>query len=332
MIPSHPPGVAAYKAGYRRFKWHDADRKRPVWADVWYPSTDRTEERVMLYGLGHGRAISAASVASAGSPFPLVVMSHGASGSAPNYAWLAEFLARHGVVVLGVSHYGESWLYGPETIEPIAITRLWVRPGDCTFALTQLLTHEDFQASLDSTRVGAIGHSSGGSTAIMLGGAMLDPAALSAYYRSAAAQSDRGRHYGRQSETPPPAPAEATWSYRDPRVVAIVALDPAIGPGYSAESLARVQAPVLVVGSEDNDFLPFEHHAGRYAALLPNAESVTLRDGEGHFVYLNTCTSDLSVNGVRICVDREGVDRAAVHARLAPQVLAFLLAAMPHGV
>jgi hypothetical protein len=35
---------------------------------------------------------------------------------------------------------------------------------------------------------------------------------------------------------------------------------------------------------------------------------------------------------VPICIDREGVDREAVHARLAPQILAFLLEAMPRGV
>lgn len=321
-----------YKAGYRRFKWHDADRNRPVWTDVWYPSTDPAEERAMPYGLWHGSAIRGAGVAAAEASFPLVVMSHGASGSAPNYAWLAEYLARNGVVVLGVSHFGESLLYGPETIEPVAITRLWLRPGDCTFALTELLMNETFEARLDAHRIGALGHSSGGATAIMLGGATLDPAALSAYYRSPAAESDRGRRYARQDEIPPPAPAEATWSYRDPRVIAIVALDPAVGPGYSAASLAQVQAPVLVVGSEDNDFLPFAHHAGRYAALLPNASSITLDNGEGHFVYLNPCTADLAVNGVPLCVDRAGVDRAAVHARLAPRILSFFLEMMPRVV
>jgi len=86
--------------------------------------------------------------------------------------------------------------------------------------------------------------------------------------------------------------------------------------------------PVLVVGSVDNDFLPFDHHAGRYAALLPSATLVRLQEGEGHFVYLNSCSSDLAANGVPLCVDREGVDREAVHARLAPQILAFFRAAM----
>src|SRR5271157_206698 len=94
-----------------------------------------------------------------------------------------------------------------------------------------------------------------------------------------------------------PTPAEATESYQDPRIKAVVVLDPAAGPGYSEASLAKVRVPVLVIGCEDNDFLPFEHHAGRYAALLPNASLIKLNEGEGHFVFLNSCTSDLSANG-----------------------------------
>jgi predicted dienelactone hydrolase len=322
----------AYKAGYRHFTWHDIDRNRPVWADVWFPSTDASEEQVIPFGLGQGRAIPSAGVAAQGAPFPLVVMSHGASGSASNYSWLAEYLARNGVVVLGVSHYGESWLYGPETVDPDAVTRLWARPGDCTFALTQLLMNEDFGARVDSARIGALGHSSGGATVMALGGATLDPAALSTYCRSDAGLRDRGCQYAGRSEASLRAPAEATRSYRDPRVIAIVALDPAAGPGHDAASLAQVTVPVLVVGSEDNDFLPFEHHAGRYAALLPNAVLIQLQDGEGHFVYLNSCTSDLAANGVPLCVDRTGVDREAVHARLAPQIRAFFVAAMSGAV
>ena len=32
----------------------------------------------------------------------------------------------------------------------------------------------------------------------------------------------------------------------------------------------------------------------------------------------------LEANGVPLCVDREGVDRVAVHSALAPRILAFL--------
>src|SRR5262249_35585392 len=137
-----------YKAGYRRFKWLDAERNRPVWADVWFPTEDDQKETPMHYGspLGEGSAISNPSFAADGSRFPLVVMSHGAFGSPSGYSWLSEFLARNGVIVLGIAHYGESWLYGADKVDLSAVTRLWVRPRDCSFALTQLLSDARFRS------------------------------------------------------------------------------------------------------------------------------------------------------------------------------------------
>ena len=187
-----------------------------------------------------------------------------------------------------------------------------------------LLPREDaFATRLDAARIAAIGHSSGGATAVALAGARLDPQALAAYCSSDAGAMDHGCDYARTApvEAFPP---EATASYADPRVSAIVLLDPAAGPGYSVESLAAIDVPTLVIGSQDNDFLPFTHHAGRYAQLIPNAALVRLSHGEGHFVYLNACVSDIAANGVPLCIDRAGVNRQGVHERLAPDVLRFL--------
>ena len=43
-----------YKVGYRQYKWHDADRQRKVWVNVWYPAKDGCEEKPLVYGLGKG--------------------------------------------------------------------------------------------------------------------------------------------------------------------------------------------------------------------------------------------------------------------------------------
>jgi hypothetical protein len=86
-----------------------------------------------------------------------------------------------------------------------------------------------------------------------------------------------------------------------------VAFDPALGPGHTDQSLRAIGIPTLIVGAVDNDFLPYEHHAGRYARLTQGAKHIPLANVEGHFVFLNEGQSDARANGVAIYRDRGGV-------------------------
>ena len=95
------------------------------------------------------------------------------------------------------------------------------------------------RAAARPVRVAALGHSSGGNTVIALGGARLDRAALLAYCRTEAAAGDRGCDYAAGLPTADETPPEAGASYRDPRVRAIVAFDPAAGPGYARSRSPR---------------------------------------------------------------------------------------------
>jgi len=132
----------------------------------------------------------------------------------------------------------------------------------------------------------------------------------------AAARLDRACDYG-GGAGPPAGAGDEARSYRDQRVKAIVALDPALGPGHRAASLAAMTVPVHIVGVVENDFLPFESHAARYARHIPGASLTRLTGGEGHFIFLDVCNAERDANGVPLCRDRRGVDRSLVHARLA---------------
>ena len=321
--------MTAFPCGYRAWRLEDPDRARPVALDVWYPASPGATEAGHDYGLGGGSVTMDADVAD--GSFPLVVLSHGAFGTARAYAWIAEHLARGGAVVVGVSHYGESPLYGPETIDPRSVLEVAPRVADCVVAIDHVLGASPWRDRVDPGRVGALGHSSGGATVVALAGGVFDPAAMRRYCASTDAREDRGCAYGRDADQGPPPVEAARASIRDRRIRSAVALDPALGPGFEAASLETISIPVHVVGAVDNDFLPFEHHAARYARLIPGCSLTRLEGGEGHFVYLNACRSDLEANGVPLCRDREGVDRGAVQERLRADIGSFFARTLPPG-
>lgn len=255
----------------------------------------------------------------------VLVFSHGAMGASIEYSWLAEGLAAQGYIVIGMNHFGESWAYGKESVDPRTTGYVWQRAQDISAVLTYLKDNNLFNKPVDVNHVVMIGHSAGGQTAAMLAGARFELAAITTYCDSPASKADLSCQYAKQSAL---APAEFHKAFgssqQDLRVSGIILLDPALGPTLVQDSLKSVQIPALVVGAEHNDFIPWEHHGARYAAALKNSQTYLLTGQEGHFVFLSPCTHDVSVMGVSLCKDRSGVDRSAVHALLLTKISSFL--------
>ena len=304
-----------YRAGYEALRITDPARSRPIQLDVWYPADG--DESPHRYGLSSGRVVPGAPVAA--GRFPVVLLSHGALGSASNYSWIAERLARAAFVVVGVSHFGESRAFREDTINVASVADLGARTRDFSFALDFVLQRSKWAGSVDAGRVGALGHSLGGATAALLAGGRYRAGGMAAFCDSKSGSSDRGCGY-RTAGSPMPATAPAT---SDARVRAVVLLDPALGPGFDRGGLARMKAPALVVGSVANDFMPFALNAARYSGFLPNATAMRLSRGEGHFVYLDECSLPVEAMGVPICTDRAGVNRGDVHQRMGAAIVDF---------
>jgi predicted dienelactone hydrolase len=255
----------------------------------------------------------------------VIVFSHGAMGSALEYSWVGEGLAAQGYIMVGINHFGESWVYGEETVNPRTTGFIWQRAQDISALLNHLGQDNLFQKSVDWHHVVLIGHSAGGQTAAMLAGARFELAAITRYCDSDQAKEDLSCQYAKQSAQ---APAEFHKAFgslqQDLRITGIVLLDPALGPTLLPESLKQVQIPALVVGSQHNDFIPWENHGARYAAALANSQVHLLTRQEGHFVFLSPCTHDAQVMGVALCQDRTGVDRVEVHAQLFRKIVSFI--------
>jgi predicted dienelactone hydrolase len=260
----------------------------------------------------------------------VAIISHGAFGSPREMNWLGYALASQGWVVAGVAHFGESWVYGAENIDPSSAMRFWQRPQDVSFAIDSLSKEGLFNTSLKTDNVIMLGHSSGGFTSLAMAGANLEAGKSEAYCASEKAKDDKGCNYGQQSKHKPMTEEMLTKigllqeRMRDERVVAVISLDPALGHAVSEKSLEGIKVPALVIGSLKNDFLPYSTHSKYYANHIQGADLVGIEQGAGHFVYIDKCDSDREVKGVFLCKDREGVDRKAIQEQILEHVFGFI--------
>ena len=106
-------------------------------------------------------------------PTPAIVISHGVASSRQTFAYLAKHLASQGFAVATIEHEGISqkkfarFLAGEEKFP--APDNLLDQPLDVTHVLNRL----ELEPQIDMKRVGIIGQSFGGYTALALAGATL---------------------------------------------------------------------------------------------------------------------------------------------------------------
>lgn len=173
------------------------------------------------------------------SPLPLVLLSHGFGETYDSYDYLAEYLASQGYVVLAINHPDrDRAAYDAQGIAALANPQLFdTSPQDIRFVLYMVMADgvPVVAGKVDKARIGVAGHSFGSTNALQMAGLTLD------------------------------SPAGDDISYRDPRILAAVAMSPQIGSVGSAGGAERygihefswdaVKTPALLLwGAEDTGF------------------------------------------------------------------------------
>jgi len=116
--------------------------------------------------------------------------------------------------------------------------------------------------------------------------------------------------------------AEQNQSYRDPRIRAVFAMAPAIGPGFTQAGLEPVKIPVFIAAGSADTITPADEHAERYAKLIHGA-TLTIIPHAGHMLFGGECTDAGKQRLAILCVDDPAVNRHQVLQRLAADALKF---------
>jgi dienelactone hydrolase len=222
--------------------------ERSLEVEIWYPSTISPV---------FGQFVNA-PLQTSGTPWPVVVRAHGFGGVNTDSAGLTRHLASRGYIVIA-PNFPLSWLFAPggSTLLDLANQAL-----DLSFLLDSLEAMnadpvDFFYGAIDTSRVGATGHSLGGATVL-----------LSGYHVDLV----------------------------DPRIDAVVALAP-LACVFAETFYDGGSAPLMILGGDADLITPYNsNQAVPYTLADPSKFLVTL-DGGTHMSFSDRLTFGPEENG-----------------------------------
>lgn len=304
--PSSPDGAAGADVDYGARGRHGigfttlTDGELAV--KLWYPTAEvATAEYtymapVRFFGPGgpdmpfFGEAVPDAAPHQEGGPYPLVVFSHGFGMTAEWYHQLGEHLATRGYVVMAPEHVEYDWFTDviPATAQ---------RPADVSQTLDLAATGL-LDGIIDTDRVAVVGHSYGGTTALMSGGARFqmdwleaqcavneDPFVAAFFCDTFLLGEDQlAAELG--LETVP----EGMWpSLADDRVDAIVAMAPDAGL-FGEVGLSELSVPAMMLGGTGDTAAPWGWGGAlAYDHISSETRAMVAFEGGEHFLVSTTC-------------------------------------------
>lgn len=297
---------------------------KPMVLALWYPTSGTPRPTTLI---GASLLDVAWEGPLSGKALPLVVISHGNGGGPGSHADLAMALASAGNVVAAPVHAGDN----VEDSSGVGKTGFWSgRNAELLATVDFMLNRWPEHGRIDPARVGAFGFSAGGFTVLTAAGARPDMAAVA---RQCQTRPEFVCEVLRASNSGLLAPGAemGEGGFRtDPRFRAIVVAAPGLGfTMANRQSLEGLRVPVQLWAGSADDRAPPASNAELIRAALPVPPEYHAVDKAGHLSFLAPCRL---VRPALLCSDPAGFDRAAFHAEMNRQVIAFFARSLPPSV
>jgi predicted dienelactone hydrolase len=326
LQPSHSYWLKTHQfnVGQTTLMLSDITRKRPLKTEIWYPTFDTIKINISAeYPFKLPRTSKDAEIIK--GTFPLILLSHGTGGNRISQMCLACELVGQGYIVASVDHYGNTF----DNKIPENFVRIWDRPKDISFVLKQLLSDDFWRSKIDTAKIGMVGFSLGGYTALALAGGQISYNFLQDF-----SKTDEGiieftlPELGNISHLLTTSIAndgeKENINLKDNRIKAFIALAPAMGQGYkSKKQFENITSPIMIIGAQGDERTPVQTNANHYHLLIGESKYVELEGKVGHYIFMNVAKDELIRNAPIIFKDDISVNRKEVHKNVATIVLDF---------
>ena len=292
-----------WSVGFHRLSFLDPLDDQPMRAIAFYPS--REAEGLTKLGSYEVEATEGAKIAM--GRYPLLMLSHGNTGTPLALHDLATSLARKGFVVVAVLHPGDNYKVHSRLG---TLSNLYGRPMQISAAISATLADPELSPYVHDDQVGVIGYSAGGETALILAGAQPDLDRLRRYCQERPEDRDacttKGELIADRDDLEPAA---------DPRIRALLLMAP-LSLMFGRQTLADVHVPVLLYSGENDSLVFPDKNADALARKLPVEPEFKVIPGAGHFVFMAPCNDEQMAAMPGLCTDAQGVDREDIHRDL----------------
>lgn len=227
---------------------------------------------------------------------PLAIITHGLGSERSDFDYLAEHLASHGYIVAIPEHagsngeYKKAFLRGEVNVD-VSPVEFYSRPRDITYLLNGLEEDPDYQRAIDWSQIGILGHSFGGTTALITSGAPLNLARVKDICQQDRFTLNVSLFLQCRANNLPP----GNYDLEDPRIKAVMALNPVTSSVLGVESMSQIDIPTLIVGGTMDFVSPYiEEQAHPFLWLTTRNKYLATMVNGSHF----SAVSEENIAGV----------------------------------
>ena len=230
----------------------------------------------------------------ANGQFPLILISHGNGGSPFIYRTISTYLAKKGFIVAMIEHYGNN--RNNNELER-SVKNLQYRPRHISTTIDHLLADNTFGQHILEDKIGIIGHSFGGYTALAIAGGQVF--------------AQKGKPVATQN---------------DSRIKTLVLMAPAAGYFLAPNALSEVTIPILLLIAEHDHITPEKWTSDVILNGVPDKSKIIFRTikNAGHFSFISPFPAAMKSPDFIPSTDPEGFDREAFHRELPVEIFEFL--------